>query len=165
MPASKTPKTNPNGKPTPTPFSPDPMRPALSALAGGLSQPDSPSASIGYVRADAVRLQRVQCPIEGYTHIAVTYRTNNKVWVAQELAKFQLHPEDEESRAQLCSLVCQFVKRIEGWNFLDENDEVVPVPGPGENASWFFLMEQLDDLWRWVVRDGYTAAKEQALGN
>lgn len=162
MPAntSKSPGTSQRSKAS-TQVAHDPMRPALSIVPAS----EAPSAAIGYVRADSVRLQRVQCPLEGYKHIWVTYRTNNAFWVADELAKFVLHPEDEESRKQLCDLVCAFVRKIDGFMFLDSNDKPVPTPAPGEYTSWFFVMTELDDLWRWIVRDGYTAAKEQAVKN
>lgn len=117
------------------------------------------------LRPEQMRLQRVQCPLKGYEHIAVIYRTNNKKWVARQLLMADTMPDGEA----FINLLNKFVMDIEGWNFVREDEAGNPVPVPVPSAehpdSWNWLADEMDDLMTFIIKDGYKKAKEQALGN
>ena len=116
------------------------------------------------MRPSDMRLQTVQCPLNGYEHISVTYRTNNKRWIAEQFLQMAGMSDED-----FISLLCQFIVSINGWNFLgvdgDGNEYLVPPPSKEHPKSFLFMWRELDDLSAWINKDGYKKAKEQALGN
>jgi hypothetical protein len=94
--------------------------------------------------------QVVKCPLPEYLGVEVTYRTNNLVRVMNS------QPPVEDTKAYAAWLGTRILGVAWPWK--------KPPPDPGTEEGMLEYKETTTDLFIWMVRDGYSAALEQAAG-
>ncbi len=112
-------------------------------------------------RVPVGKLQRVECPLEGYEGLAVFFRTNNRVFVSDLYRATTASTPNEESY----KIWAQFIRRFEGWDFTDDSGTPIEPPDPANPAGYEVLLKQFYDLMLWCIGAGYRTALDQSMGN